>query len=400
MDVHGAVFLVDSRGEVSRVFVNNIQQFQIEDVGLLTELMEASSKIKFQHFFKNLVNSGAAENWEFLFKIKDQFRLFLVSGVKHQEGYMIILAENKEDTWHLAANTLGLSSQQMDFIEECVTDLPPQDEYEFRDQMSYFDEICRLNNELVNLHRIIIKQKNDLEHLNEQKDYFMGMAAHDLHNPLWAIKYFSDILKSDLVDALSDQQEEYLEIISSSSRFMLDLVEDLLDVTTISSGELILDLLEVDLGQLLNQVVRLNQALADQKDIQINLSQEVDPGLKIPLDPDRFQQVINNLLSNAIKFSPRGESINIVYTADKDQVCVQVQDNGPGIPEDELDQLFQLFRKTSVVSPEGKKSSGLGLAIARKIINAHQGDLRVNSIVGEGTEFSVYLPIENVKKIN
>lgn len=399
-EVHGAAVLVDSRGQVSRVLVNNIDQFQVENTRQLTELMESSSIIKFKYFFQNLVDSGAVTNWEFLFKKGDQFQLFLVSAVQHQDDYLVLLAERKEDTWHLAADLLELTNQQVDFVQACLTDLEPGRGDVFGNPATCFDEICVLNNELVNLHRIINKQKSDLEQLIAQKDYFLGMAAHDLHNPLWAIKYFSDILKSDLVGALSEKQAEHLEIISSSSRFMLGLVEDLLDVTAISSGELILDLLEVDLGQLLNQIVKLYQALADQKDIQIDYSQEVDPGFKIPLDPDRFQQAIGNLLSNAVKFSPRGESITVIYTAEENQIWIQVQDNGPGIPEDEIDEIFRLFRRTSVVGPEGEKSSGLGLAIARKIIAAHRGNLEVDSIVGKGTVFSVYLPIHNREKVN
>jgi signal transduction histidine kinase len=173
---------------------------------------------------------------------------------------------------------------------------------------------------------------------------------------------------------------------------MLALVDDLLDVTTISRGKLTLERQWVDISRLLDRLCSQNRVLAQLKNIDVLLQSEMDPEARVYLDQTRFSQVVNNLISNAVKFSPEGSQIMLDCSVDQEHFRVQVKDQGPGIPEDEIKGVFDMYQRTSVTSTGGEKSTGLGLAIASKIVHAHGGELDVKSEIGVGTIFSVSIP--------
>lgn len=237
----------------------------------------------------------------------------------------------------------------------------------------------------------IERQKQQLERLNAQKNELLGIAAHDLRNPLSAVQVYSELLLRMLNENLDDKQQDFLERIHQSSLFMTQLIDDLLDVSKIESGTLTLEKVLVDYRLLVEQNARTNAVLAEKKQITLAVRCAAD----LPsawLDPPKIEQVLNNLLSNAIKYSHPHTTIILRVFQRGDQLVTEVDDQGQGIPADELPHIFETFHKSSVQTTGGEKSTGLGLAIAKKIIEGHGGTISVRSQVGHGSNFAFELP--------
>jgi two-component system, sensor histidine kinase and response regulator len=231
-----------------------------------------------------------------------------------------------------------------------------------------------------------------LVELNQLKNKFLGIAAHDLRNPLGAIQGFSDILLDQDIGQLNEDQQECLSVINSASRSMLELVNELLDVAVIESGNLNLKLRSGSLKKLLTERIRQINIVAQKK--QISLCAELAENPEALFDENRIGQVIDNLVSNAIKFSNSGTSIYIGLRQEGNIARISVRDEGPGIsPNDQL-KLFGEFQKLSARPTGEEKSTGLGLAIVKRIIEAHHGEIEVESKLGEGSTFSFTLPLK------
>ena len=254
------------------------------------------------------------------------------------------------------------------------------------------ENLLELNQEQNNLSRIIQKKNAEMEKLIEIKNSFLGMAAHDLRTPIGTIMGFSDILLEETNEKLSAIHKRMLNAIQSSSKFMLHLLNDLLDISKIDSGKLILEKHKVNIVKLIKKNIELNSVIAEKKNItiQFNPSESI---LEINIDPKKIKQVLNNFISNALKFSLPGTTITVKIIWAENNITVSIEDQGLGIPEDEMNKLFKPFETTSVKSTEGEKSTGLGLSIVRNIIRGHQGKVWVESKVGKGSTFYFSLPL-------
>ncbi len=231
-----------------------------------------------------------------------------------------------------------------------------------------------------------------LKELNKLKDTYLGIAAHDLRNPLSSIRGMSQMLVEMELD--DGTKRSFLESIYRVSNQMLTLVNDLLDVSVIESGKFDLRLTEENLSKLAKERAELVAGSAEKKQIKLTTDlQEVSNGL---FDPDRMRQVIDNLLTNAIKFSPAGTTVDLACRQTKQTLEISVADQGPGIPSEDIDKLFGTFQKLSVQPTAGEKSTGLGLSIVKQIVNAHGGEITVDSKVGKGSVFTVRIPVEPV----
>ena len=238
--------------------------------------------------------------------------------------------------------------------------------------------------------RALVEQ---LSKANADKNKFLGMCAHDLRNPLASIRGLAEFLHDGSVGPLNAEQKDLLETIHGASQSMLVLVNELLDVSAIEAGELKLHLEPEELAALIGKSVVLMNMEAAKKNTVVNFA----PAAAVPkfaLDIAKMRQVVDNLLSNAIKYSPPGSTITVILGADVGRgVCTfAVQDQGPGIPEGERDRLFKDFGRLSVKPTGGEKSTGLGLAICRKIVEAHRGTITADNLPAGGCEFRVVLP--------
>jgi signal transduction histidine kinase len=237
--------------------------------------------------------------------------------------------------------------------------------------------------------RLLVDQ---LSKANAAKNRFLGMAAHDLRNPLASIRGLAEFLRDGVVGALTADQLDLVKTIHGASQEMLLLVNELLDVATIEAGELKIAPEPSDMVELVEKAVYLSNIEASKKQTRIVFSSR-EQAVRCLLDPNKIRQVVNNLLSNAVKYSPPGSTISVELGAAGASVTIAVRDQGPGIPESEHHKLFKDFGRTSVMPTGGEKSTGLGLAICRKIIDSHHGTITAENLPERGCVFLVTLPI-------
>jgi two-component system sensor histidine kinase/response regulator len=232
-----------------------------------------------------------------------------------------------------------------------------------------------------------------LSKVNSDKNRFLGMAAHDLRNPLASIRGLAEFLRDGAVGPLTAEQLDLIQTIHGASQSMLDLVNELLDVATIEAGELTMSRAQSDLVELIGKSVTLLNIEAGKKSTRI-VYEAPASSLILEIDPAKMKQVIDNLLSNAVKYSPPGSTITAIVMANagKGRCGFAVRDQGPGIPDNERDKLFKDFSRLSVQPTGGEKSTGLGLAICRKIVEAHRGTIVAENLPTRGCEFRVTLP--------
>lgn len=233
-----------------------------------------------------------------------------------------------------------------------------------------------------------------LSNANAAKNRFLGMAAHDLRNPLASIRGLSEFLRDGAVGPLSADQLDLIQTIHGASQSMLELVNELLDVATIEAGELKIAREPHDLSDIVTKSATLLNMEASKKNTRVVVERGTGPFV-LSIDAQKMRQVVDNLLSNAVKYSPPGSTVVArVNTETALGYCtLAVRDEGPGIPDDERDKLFKDFGRLSVKPTGGEKSTGLGLAICRKIVEAHGGTIVAENLPTRGCEFRVTLPI-------
>jgi PAS domain S-box-containing protein len=266
----------------------------------------------------------------------------------------------------------------------------------------FFDEDGRLLflvaeghdvDELKQAQGALVEQNSQLEKLNSQKNLLLGMAAHDLRNPLSAVLGYSKFITNRAQEGVPEKVLGFVRSIEKSANSMLALVDDLLDVSTFESGKLTLKTKTFDLRQLLEDVSELNQPLAEAKQITVIMHLPESP-LMVCADPVKINQVLTNLVTNAIKYSERNRDISLSLTLGEGLAKFCVKDAGPGISSEEQALLFKPFGRLSRVHTTGGESStGLGLAIARRIIEGHNGQIGVLSEPGQGATFWFTLPL-------
>lgn len=229
----------------------------------------------------------------------------------------------------------------------------------------------------------------DLQRLNREKDVVMGMVAHDLRGPIGSIQMCAEFLRDLPPD--SEEHGPFIAMIEDTARNAVHLINDLLDIAAIEAGHLVIERQVVDVEALMARISHLNRFVGNHKGI--GLAVEVAPSLpKARLDPRRLEQVLNNLLSNAFKFSHVNTTVRLRVWRQEHDLLVSVTDEGQGIAPGEIASLFKSFQRTSTRPTADEHSTGLGLAICKRIIELHGGDIIVASVLGRGTTFTAQLP--------
>ena len=231
-----------------------------------------------------------------------------------------------------------------------------------------------------------------LRKANKIKNQFLGMAAHDLRSPINGINGLSEMLLAGHYGELTGEQREIVDYMYTANQQMNNLVNDLLDISVIEAGRLRLLKSEESLAGVINDRLRIHNLAAKAKTITVTPLEGSVPSFAF--DARRIGQVVDNLLTNAIKFSPNGRTVRITLEEDRGSAVISVIDQGQGVPPDEKDLLFQTFRKTSVQPTAGESSTGLGLPIVKKIVEAHGGSVWVESEFGHGATFRFSLPMK------
>ncbi len=294
-------------------------------------------------------------------------------------------------TFHKLPQTLYFSSFSNGETTTIVGEANSLEVEELRNTM------VTLNNELNNLTRELQKKNIQLDQLNKVKNQFLGMAAHDLRNPIGTILMFTEFVLEEHSDCISEECMQMMEIIHNSSRFMLNLLDELLDVVKIEAGKLELKPEKINIDTFVSKNIAINAMIATKKQIRI-VKNVIDELPDIEADPGKLEQVLNNLITNAIKFSPAETTITVSAFCTGNEIIFSVADQGQGIPKAEMDLLFKPFAKLSPKGTAGEKSTGLGLTIVKRIIIGHSGRIWVDSTVGKGTTFYFSLPVSQSKK--
>jgi len=235
---------------------------------------------------------------------------------------------------------------------------------------------------------LIGEQNERLKELDRMKSEFLSTAAHELRTPLTSIVGFSEILLERKLD--EERRNRFLKIINEESKGLAKLINDLLDVSGIESGRgFKIKKAPTDVKNIILENVDLFQAQTDKHTFKVNIPP--DP-VKIELDKDKIDQVMENLLTNAVKFSPQGGKITVSLEKTDRLVRISVTDTGIGIPEKDLSHIFEKFYRIETSSTQAIGGTGLGLSITKYIVESHEGKISVESKVGKGSTFSFTLP--------
>jgi two-component system, cell cycle sensor histidine kinase PleC len=236
------------------------------------------------------------------------------------------------------------------------------------------------------------EQKRRAEDASQAKSEFLANMSHELRTPLNAIIGFSEIMESGMFGPLgAAKYHEYCRDIRESGNYLLEVINDILDMSKIEAGRATLDLEEVDLEAVLTDAVRVVSTRAEAKRLALNV--EVASAVRLRADRRALKQIVLNLLANAVKFTPEGGRVSVRGRAGTGTATIAIEDNGIGIPKDALKNLGRPFEQVESQLTKRHKGSGLGLAIAKSLVELHGGAIRIRSTQGVGTIVLVRLPL-------
>ncbi|HAE20702.1 MAG TPA: hypothetical protein DCG47_00040 [Spirochaetaceae bacterium] len=382
----GAAVLCSREGIVEQVIRDDLGAFPDTCIGKLFPLsLERDSFKKGLDFIAEAKRSGAAFDYE-LSAPTAKGPLALHFAAALSGGTITVVCERDRSKLYSALEDMADAR-----AERLVQERERARSDALREKNS-LDAISELNNELVDMQRELARKNARLQELSALKDRFVGMAAHDLRSPLTAISMYTDFMQNSVEELPAERRQEYLAVIKNSVDFMVGLIDSLLDIADMESGELRIERQKLHIGLLARNYAERMQPLAAARGIRLDFASE-ELG-SFFADPIRIEQLLANLVGNSLKYVPSGGRIGLSLTKDGQGALIVVEDNGPGIALEEQARLFGYFARGSLKSPHGEKSTGLGLAICKRIVEGHGGSISLTSEPGVGTSVRVWLPAE------
>ena len=242
------------------------------------------------------------------------------------------------------------------------------------------------------LFRAIQEKSAQLEVANKHKSDFLANMSHELRTPLNAIIGFSEVLSERMFGEVNEKQAEYLKDIHESGRHLLSLINDILDLSKIEAGRMDLELSSFDLPSAVSNAMTLVRERAQRHGIQLGL--QMDPRLgEFQADERKVKQILLNLLSNAVKFTPDGGRVDVSARLDTDKVEIAVKDTGIGIAPEDHAAVFEEFKQVGRDYTRKAEGTGLGLALTKRLVELHGGEIGLESAPGKGSTFTVTLPL-------
>jgi len=243
----------------------------------------------------------------------------------------------------------------------------------------------------------LAKANEELKRMNKMKSDFVSNVSHELRTPLTSIKGYANILSDGKLGAMNEDQKQRLLRINEQTNTLTQLVNDLLDISRIESGNVTMEFKPMTAQSLLENPIDLLQPQMREKQIALHIESEEKP-IEIWVDREKMERVLLNLLGNAVKFTPSGGSVTVQISNRKELVQFDVSDTGIGIDAKDIQHLFEEFFRSENAIRQNIKGTGLGLSLAKRIIEAHEGKIWVKSKVGQGSTFSFSLPLKPYAK--
>ena len=323
----------------------------------------------------------------------------LQRGYRSSAAFPIRVDDRLIGAFMVYASEVGLyQSESITLLDEVVSELSfalKNLEVEAQRRLAV-EEIQRLNADLENrvaerttelavANQELAARNREAELANRMKSAFLARMSHELRTPLNAIIGFSDLLAEESAAPLSEKQKRFVEHVQAGARHLLQVINDILDLSKIDAGRIEILREEFAAAEALTEVMSVIRPLAEIK--RIDVAATIPPDLEVYADRTRFKQILYNLLSNAVKFTPEGGSVQVVAAREDGSVRFSVTDTGVGIPATEHQAIFDEFHQVSATTRGLREGTGLGLAITRRLVELHGGRIWVESEPGRGSRF-------------
>ncbi len=236
-------------------------------------------------------------------------------------------------------------------------------------------------------------RNTELEEANNAKSRFLGLVSHELKTPLTSIIAFAANLEKSIGSSLGERQAKQFQAISRNGFQLKALIDELLDVSAASQGELSLSIERVTAGEIVSEALEVVKPQIEERGQSLTISMD-DPQLEFTGDPMRLQQVVSNLLSNASKYSAEGSEIGLSVQESSGHACIKVRDSGIGMSEEDLQRLFSTFFRADDAVATGMPGTGLGMVVVKSVVEGHGGTIEVTSEAGVGTTVKVDIPLD------
>ncbi|MBN2728663.1 MAG: HAMP domain-containing histidine kinase [Bacteroidales bacterium] len=383
-EIKGCAFICNENGTITHVFKDDFEMIPSDISIMFTSLIKPESVSSALNMLTEVRQNKVAFDYRLRLKYNEEFDDLYFMCMEIGGEFLVIGADNHHEAIELSEQLKAINNEQSNQIRKLIKQMVKEDSKESEE---IFDEISKLNNELVNTQRELNKKNVQLHKLNEIKNRFISMAAHDLRNPLNSIMLYSEMVECEAAD-LSDSQKQFLKVINDSASFMLSLVDDLLEYGKIESGQVELNIREFDLCKAIQKTISVLQHRASEKKIEIVFNSISDQCV-LQADDMKIEQVLQNLIGNAIKFSFENTKIIVTLIEEKSKIKLSIENTGIGIPPDKIDTIFKPFTKQSNGTGE-EKGTGLGLFIVKRILDAHKASIITESVPNENTIFTVH----------
>ncbi|OGS28179.1 MAG: hypothetical protein A2297_03850 [Elusimicrobia bacterium RIFOXYB2_FULL_48_7] len=297
--------------------------------------------------------------------------------------------ENKEFSYRIPVindDEIGKISAQFNIMAEHLQNFYADLENKVKEAVN---DLQKANNNLKERTEDLEKLNRKLEEVDKRKSEFVSIVSHDLKTPLTSIMGFADTLANKNLKLSDEDRASYLNIIRMESRRLARLISDFLDLSKIEEGILQLKIEKTDIRGVLDKIIRIIDARTKNIDIQIEVSPDVND---LNLDKDRITQVFQNLLVNAINHSPANSQIKIAVARQPGEIQISMADQGPGIPDNEKENIFNKFYRIDNDVSRKERGTGLGLTIAKSIVGLHGGKIWVENNKPTGSCFRFTLP--------
>ncbi|MCA9198832.1 MAG: response regulator [Planctomycetales bacterium] len=298
-----------------------------------------------------------------------------------------------------ANSMLRMRSGESDTLQTFVVNSSPVlgTDGEYRGVLVSFDDVTQLEEKKAQLE----KSRHEAESANRAKSEFLAQMSHEIRTPMNAILGFADVLRRGFEESVQERKE-YLDIIHSSGQHLLNLINDILDLSKVEAGRLELENVECSPHKILHEVVSVLSIRGKEKGIEVSYSGENKIPSAIWGDSVRIRQLVTNLVGNAIKFTDQGSvriSAYLEQFEGKDQLCIDIADTGIGLKPDQMDKIFDPFTQADSSVTRRFGGTGLGLAISQKLARAMGGDLTVQSEFGQGSTFTVRIDCGDISNV-